>query len=289
MLQSLFEVNVQILVGVVVVHILGHVEVDAADLVDERDEPLQVDGDVEVHGDAEHIFNVAAQLFRAAVIVGGIELAAVAHQRVARQADDIDLLVLRVKAHEHVRVAAAGVVVHTVGEDRIAVFFALFAVRNGLNGVAVLRRAVLLRLLVLVVRDGLRRAHDVLDRRHNGHGQEKKRQKRDDRALTAICAFLLFLRPAARLAFAADAWLVIVLLSHLVAPIIFLLVYNNAFYPARRNCARVILPRRRRTLYVRRKKSKKVSKSLVFFSRGHAAADVALGLVDLQHLLDLQV
>lgn len=41
--------------------------------------------------------------------------------------------------------------------------------------------------------------------------------------------------------------------------------------------------------YVRRKKSKKVSKSLVFFSRGHAAADVALGLVDLQHLLDLQV
>ena len=45
----------------------------------------------------------------------------------------------------------------------------------------------------------------------------------------------------------------------------------------------------KRCFYVRRKKSKKVSKSLVFFSRGHAAADVTLGLVDLQHLLDLQV
>ena len=39
-LQSLFEVDVQVLVGVVVVHILGHVEVDAVDLVDERDEAL---------------------------------------------------------------------------------------------------------------------------------------------------------------------------------------------------------------------------------------------------------
>ena len=33
MLETGLEVNVQILVGVVVVHILGHVEVDAADLV----------------------------------------------------------------------------------------------------------------------------------------------------------------------------------------------------------------------------------------------------------------
>ena len=149
---------------------------------------------------------------------------AVAHQRVARQADDVDLLVLRVKAHEHVRVAAAGVVVHTVGEDRIAVFFALFAVRNGLNGVAVLRRAVLLRLLVLVVRDGLRRAHNVLDRRHDGHGQEKKRQKRHDHALAAAAGLLSFalfcLFAAARLIVIAA--LVIILLSHLkIAPIIF--------------------------------------------------------------------
>ena len=39
-LETGLEVNVQVLVGVVVVHILGHVEVDAADLVDERDEAL---------------------------------------------------------------------------------------------------------------------------------------------------------------------------------------------------------------------------------------------------------
>ena len=97
--------------------------------------------------------------------------------------------------------------------------------------------------------------------------RKKKRQKRDDDALTAICAFLLFLRPAARLAFAADAWLVIVLLSHLVAPIIFLLVYNNAFYPARRNCARVILPRGSHTLMLDAKSRKKVSKSLCIFFR----------------------
>ena len=267
MLQSLFEVNVQILVGVVVVHILGHVEVDTADLVDERDEPLQVDGDVEVHGDAEHIFNVAAQLFRAAVVVRRIELMAVAHQRVARQTDDVDLLVLRVKAHEHVRVAAAGVVVHTVGEDRIAVFFALFAVRNGLNGVAVLRRAVLLRLLVFTVRDGLRRAHDVLDRRHDGHGQEKKRQKRDDDALAAAAGLFLFLLfclfAAAR--HVVKVGLVIVLFSHLVAPFFFLLVDNNAFYPARRNCAREILPRGGRTLMLDAKSRKKFQNPLYFF------------------------
>ena len=192
---------------------------------------------------------------------------AVAHQRVARQADDVDLLVLRVKAHEHVRVAAAGVVVHTVGEDRIAVFFALFAVRNGLNGVAVLRRAVLLRLLVLVVRDGLRRAHDVLDRRHNGHGQEKKRQKRDDRALTAAAGLFLFLLfgifAAAR--HVVKVGLVIVLFSHLIAPFCFLLVDNNAFYPARRNCARVILPRGRRTLMLDAKSRKKFQNPLYFF------------------------
>lgn len=39
-LETGLEVNVQVLVGVVVVHILGHVEVDAVDLVDERDEAL---------------------------------------------------------------------------------------------------------------------------------------------------------------------------------------------------------------------------------------------------------
>ena len=193
---------------------------------------------------------------------------AVAHQRVARQADDVDLLVLRVKAHEHVRVAAAGVVVHTVGEDRIAVFFALFAVRNGLNGVAVLRRAVLLRLLVFTVRDGLGRAHDVLDRRHDGHGQEKKRQKRHDHALAAAAGLLSFalfgLFAAARLIVIAA--LVIILLSHLkIAPIVFLLVYNNAFYPARRNCARVILPRGRRTLMLDAKSRKKFQNPLYFF------------------------
>ena len=39
-LETGLEVDVQVLVGVVVVHILGHVEVDAVDLVDERDEAL---------------------------------------------------------------------------------------------------------------------------------------------------------------------------------------------------------------------------------------------------------
>ena len=35
--------------------------------------------------------------------------------------------------------------------------------------------------------------------------------------------------------------------------------------------------------------SKKVSESFVLFPRGQAAANVALGLVDLQHLFDLKV
>ena len=150
---------------------------------------------------------------------------AVAHQRVARQADDVDRLVYRVKAHEHIRIAAAGVVVHAVEQDIIAVFtFAFPAVGDGLDGVAVLGRAVLLRLLVLVVRDGLRRAHNVLDRRHDGHGQEKKRQKRHDHALAAAAGLLSFalfgLFAAARLIVIAA--LVIILLSHLkIAPIIF--------------------------------------------------------------------
>ena len=194
---------------------------------------------------------------------------AVAHQRVARQADDVDRLVYRVKAHEHIRIAAAGVVVHAVEQDIIAVFtFAFPAVGDGLDGVAVLRRAVLLRLLVFAVRDGLGRAHDVLDRRHDGHGQEKKRQKRHDHALAAAAGLLSFalfcLFAAARLIVIAA--LVIILLSHLkAAPIIFLLVYNNAFYPARRNCARVILPRGRRTLMLDAKSRKKFQNPLYFF------------------------
>ena len=83
--------------------------------------------------------------------------------------------------------------------------------------------------------------------------------------------------------------LVIVLFSHLVAPFFFLSVYNNGILPCAAELCKRNFAARRAHSYVRRKKSKKVSKSLVFFSRGHAAADVALGLVDLQHLLDLQV
>ena len=40
LLQSCLEVDVQVLIGVVVVHVAGHVELNAADLVDERDEAL---------------------------------------------------------------------------------------------------------------------------------------------------------------------------------------------------------------------------------------------------------
>ena len=221
---------------------------------------------------------------------------AVAHQRVARQADDVDFLALRVKAHEHIRVAAAGVVVHAVDQDRVAVFFALLAIRDRFDGVSVLvLRAVLFGLHALLAGVRFGRAHDILDRCHGGHGQEKQRQKRDDHALAAAAGSFLFALFPVLAAGAAGgiviAALIIFLISHRIAPFS-LLVYNNAllaFYPVRQNCARVFLRCIDAFFPIRRKMSKKVSESFVLFPRGQTAANVALGLVDLQHLFDLKV
>ena len=110
-LHALFKVDMQVLIGVVVVHVDRHFKIHAVDLIHQLDKALEVYAHGEVHGDAQKLFDLIAQLLRAALGIGVVELVAVAHQRVARQAHKVDGLIYGVKAHQNIRVAAAGVIV----------------------------------------------------------------------------------------------------------------------------------------------------------------------------------
>ena len=182
MLQTLFVMDVQILIGIVIIHINGNVKIDAADLIDQSDEPLEVDGNIEVDGNAEQVFDLRPQKLRSALGISEIELVAcpfVVEQRVARETDKIDRLAHGVKANENIGVAAAVVVIQTGDEDRIAVFLARIRGRNFTAGRLV--RLVFLHGVGGVGRIDSRtwRADDKFNDRRNGDEDKKQREKYD--------------------------------------------------------------------------------------------------------------
>ena len=93
--------DVQILTGVLIVHVAGDVEVYAAEGVDRVDEHVEVDDRVAVDVEAEQILDLLAQTVDADAAgihrapIDGVDLAYVpadVHERVARDADEVHLV-----------------------------------------------------------------------------------------------------------------------------------------------------------------------------------------------------
>ena len=74
MARAFGEVNVQVLIGVVIIHVDGNVKIHAVDLIDQRDEALEIDRDIEINRYAEQVFDLLHQQLRAALGVGEVEL-----------------------------------------------------------------------------------------------------------------------------------------------------------------------------------------------------------------------
>ena len=100
--------------GILVVHALLDVDVDAADGVDDFLERMRIDDDVVIHVDAEEILDRALRELLAAISVGRVDLIpAVAvdfHARVARDGQERRLILLRIDRRNHQRVGAADIV-----------------------------------------------------------------------------------------------------------------------------------------------------------------------------------
>ena len=67
MLHAGLQINVQVLGGVVPHHVVGHIEIHAADQVDQLFEPFKADHHIAVDGDAQQHLQLFFQLLRAAV------------------------------------------------------------------------------------------------------------------------------------------------------------------------------------------------------------------------------
>ena len=100
-LVARLDVDVQVLAGVLIVHVAGDVEVYAAEGVDRVDEHVEVDDRVAVHVEAEQVLDLLAQAVDAHAAgihrtpIDGVDLAYVpadVHERVARDADEVHLV-----------------------------------------------------------------------------------------------------------------------------------------------------------------------------------------------------
>ena len=173
MARAFGEVNVQVLIGVVIIHVDGNVKIHAVDLIDQRDEALEIDRDIEINRYAEQVFDLLHQQLRAALGVGEVELVVavfIVQQRIARETHKVDALVRHVEADEDVRVAAAVVVVKPGDENVVAVFAACTAQSVGLvrAGPVDVRACRAIRRYNGLVRVKLGRAKDIFDRRKHG-------------------------------------------------------------------------------------------------------------------------
>ena len=127
-LHALFQVDVQVLIGVVIVHVQGDLKVHAADLVHQLHEGFQVHLHREVHRDAQGVGHRFPHLVHAAEIVGVVDLAGLAvdvNAGIPGDADAGDGLLLGVKAHQDIGVGAAVVVIQAGDQDGEEVVLAL--------------------------------------------------------------------------------------------------------------------------------------------------------------------
>ena len=132
-LIALLDMDAQILTGVVIVHIDRDVEVDAAHGVNELDEHLHVKERITVDPVAENLLRAADErlhavlavvLGRGVVLVHLLGLVGHVHGRIARDADKLQRLILRVEHTDKYGVRQAGRAVLAGDEERVAPFLA---------------------------------------------------------------------------------------------------------------------------------------------------------------------
>ena len=97
-----------------VVHALFHVDVDAAQGIDDALEGVRVDDDVVVYAHAQEVFDRALAELMSAIGISSVDLVVAVpldfHARVARHGEERRLVLLRVDHRDHQGVGAADVV-----------------------------------------------------------------------------------------------------------------------------------------------------------------------------------
>ena len=137
MLDALFEVDAEVLDGVVIVHIDGDIEIHAADGIHQRGKALQIDADRVIHRNTQLLRHGVGQKLRAALIIGVVDFAGLAVNDglgVPGDADAVNVAVHRVYRHKDVGVATAVVIVKAGKEDCVEPALALQVGTKGLLG-----------------------------------------------------------------------------------------------------------------------------------------------------------
>ena len=127
-LEALGDVNFQILRGVFVVHIERDFKIYAADGVDDRREPGEVDFHRIIDGNRHLLGNRARKERHTADFVGGVHLVGLAVDdgfRIARDTQAEHTMLFRVDGHQNNGITAAVVVVDAREENRIKAVLAV--------------------------------------------------------------------------------------------------------------------------------------------------------------------
>ena len=121
---ALGEMDVQILNGIVVIHIHGDSEVHAADGIYQGFKAPQVHQDRVIHGNPQLLGDHVGKHFHAAGIICGVDLVAFATPDrfgVPGDADTVNIVVDGVHRQQNVGVAAAVAIVHTGDQNGVEV------------------------------------------------------------------------------------------------------------------------------------------------------------------------
>jgi len=141
-LDALFEMDAEVLNGIVIVHVDGHIEIHAADGLHQRGKALQIDADRVIHRNTQLLRHGVGQKLRAALIIGVVDFAGLAVNDglgVPGDADAVNVAVHRVYRHKDVGVATAVVIVKAGKEDCVEPALALQVGTKGLLGRLFLR------------------------------------------------------------------------------------------------------------------------------------------------------
>ena len=136
-LDALFEMDAEVLNGIVIVHVDGHIEIHAADGLHQRLKAGQIHGNGVVHRDAQLVGHHLCQLGHAALAEGGVDLVgfSIPHGLgVTGDADAVDVAVHSVHSYQNVGVAVAVAVVRAGDQNGVEAALALQMGPQGLLG-----------------------------------------------------------------------------------------------------------------------------------------------------------
>ena len=173
-LHSFFVMNVQVLGGVIVVHVIGHLIIHTADGIHQLRHRVQFHHEIVVRGIADEVFNLLLDPLNALSVVHRVDLGNLPrhiHHSVPVDAQHVHRAVFHVvTAHHHgVRVAAAALaVIPAHQKEGIHVFPPSNPQAAGIGP----------RLLVLMGGDIRRPDIDLVDHKPNGQQRQQNQQHR---------------------------------------------------------------------------------------------------------------